>query len=226
MGHIVPRRFTYIVPTLLVLLTGCNQSTAPDITSQAAATAVETAAQPLQTETAPAAAADTCASNAQVAVDFVNLYIRHLKDKEMAANPPETYDWLKSNSLVDASVASAYATFDSIDGDPILDAQDYPDTFVSAGCPGAPDAVLLQGVGMDMKVPVKVAKVAGKTKVVGVGRINMLDVEAQSETSAAPAEACLDAWIAAHRSEVGEDAVVTMDQVGEWEQWCAAGKKP
>ncbi|GAB3245099.1 toxin-antitoxin system YwqK family antitoxin [Chitinimonas naiadis] len=39
-------------------------------------------------------------------------------------------------------------------------------------------------------------------------------------------QACLDKWIAAHRKAVGEDAVITADQLGEWEGWCRAGKQP
>lgn len=37
---------------------------------------------------------------------------------------------------------------------------------------------------------------------------------------------CTQSWISAHRREAGEDAVVTADQVGEWEGWCKEGKRP
>ncbi|WP_455231683.1 toxin-antitoxin system YwqK family antitoxin [Geopseudomonas aromaticivorans] len=40
------------------------------------------------------------------------------------------------------------------------------------------------------------------------------------------AESCLDAWIAAYRSEVGEDAPIVSEQLGEWEEWCGEGKTP
>jgi len=36
---------------------------------------------------------------------------------------------------------------------------------------------------------------------------------------------CVDGWTAAYRQEVGEDVVVTMDQVREWKDWCQAGKQ-
>jgi hypothetical protein len=34
----------------------------------------------------------------------------------------------------------------------------------------------------------------------------------------------VDGWTAAFRQENGEDAMVTMDQLGEWEAWCKEGK--
>jgi len=37
---------------------------------------------------------------------------------------------------------------------------------------------------------------------------------------------CVDMWTAAHRKEVGEEAPIRMDQVGEWEEWCKQGKRP
>ncbi len=40
----------------------------------------------------------------------------------------------------------------------------------------------------------------------------------------APVDACVDQWTAAFHRENGDDAVVTADQVGEWQSWCKAGK--
>lgn len=40
------------------------------------------------------------------------------------------------------------------------------------------------------------------------------------------AESCEDAWMTAYREEVGEEAMITHDQIGEWEQLCAEGKLP
>lgn len=37
---------------------------------------------------------------------------------------------------------------------------------------------------------------------------------------------CVDKWIDAYRKEVGQDAIVTNDQLGEWEGWCKEGKQP
>jgi hypothetical protein len=39
-------------------------------------------------------------------------------------------------------------------------------------------------------------------------------------------EGCQDKWIAARRKEAGADAVITSDQLDEWEQWCKEGKQP
>ena len=42
----------------------------------------------------------------------------------------------------------------------------------------------------------------------------------------AAAQDCVDGWMAAHRKEVGPDAPIRMDQIGEWEEWCKQGKRP
>lgn len=42
--------------------------------------------------------------------------------------------------------------------------------------------------------------------------------------SAASSTRCVDGWTAAFRKENGDDAMVTMDQLGEWEDWCRQGK--
>lgn len=44
--------------------------------------------------------------------------------------------------------------------------------------------------------------------------------------AAGSTEACQDAWMTAYRKEVGEEAMISSDQIGEWEQWCAEGKLP
>jgi antitoxin component YwqK of YwqJK toxin-antitoxin module len=38
--------------------------------------------------------------------------------------------------------------------------------------------------------------------------------------------ACESAWQAAHRKESGPDAVVTLDQLNEWQSWCRQGRSP
>lgn len=48
----------------------------------------------------------------------------------------------------------------------------------------------------------------------------------KSNLTAIDQEACVDSWGKAFREEVGEDAVVSMDQIGEWEAWCKSGKVP
>lgn len=37
---------------------------------------------------------------------------------------------------------------------------------------------------------------------------------------------CVDAWTAAYRRERGDEAIVTVDQLGEWQSWCNAGRQP
>lgn len=53
---------------------------------------------------------------------------------------------------------------------------------------------------------------------------------AQATTSQQPAEndsdRCVDAWIFAYRKEKGDDAIVSNDQVTEWESSCKQGKYP
>lgn len=162
---------------LACALAGCSKSTPNDQTPAQGPAPVAAATQ----------VADACASNGQIAVDFVNLYVRHLNANDSAANPTDTYEWLKKNSLVDPSVASAYATVDLVDGDPILNAQDYPDKFEAAGCP-TPGIVKVRGVGAgDFNVLVKVAPAEGGAKVIGVGMINMPAQAADVETAAQPA---------------------------------------
>jgi len=39
-------------------------------------------------------------------------------------------------------------------------------------------------------------------------------------------ETCVSLWTSAYRKEVGEDAVITADQLGEWNIWCNEGKRP
>lgn len=40
-------------------------------------------------------------------------------------------------------------------------------------------------------------------------------------------DACVDKWMNAYRQEPGmEDAIVTIDQIQEWEIWCKHGKVP
>ncbi|TBV17398.1 toxin-antitoxin system YwqK family antitoxin [Stutzerimonas kirkiae] len=39
-------------------------------------------------------------------------------------------------------------------------------------------------------------------------------------------ENCHNAWITAYRNEIGDDAVVTSEQLSEWSDWCREGKLP
>lgn len=47
-----------------------------------------------------------------------------------------------------------------------------------------------------------------------------------ASVEAAPDEACASKWIDAFHKENGEDAMITGDQLDEWDQWCAKGKLP
>ncbi|CPH74149.1 toxin-antitoxin system YwqK family antitoxin [Burkholderia pseudomallei] len=56
-------------------------------------------------------------------------------------------------------------------------------------------------------------------------------IPATNSASATPAESgsldrCVSSWTAAYRRENGADAMVTTDQLGEWNSWCRAGKQP
>ncbi len=42
----------------------------------------------------------------------------------------------------------------------------------------------------------------------------------------ATSEACVTSWVTAYRKEVGQDVIVTQDQLNEWQQWCQQGKHP
>lgn len=37
---------------------------------------------------------------------------------------------------------------------------------------------------------------------------------------------CLGLWISAYREEVGQDAMIGSEQLGEWRSWCEEGKRP
>lgn len=47
-----------------------------------------------------------------------------------------------------------------------------------------------------------------------------------ASTAASSGQSCEDAWMTAYRAEVGEEAMITSDQIGEWEAWCSEGKMP
>ncbi|HCL78144.1 toxin-antitoxin system YwqK family antitoxin [Stutzerimonas nitrititolerans] len=45
-------------------------------------------------------------------------------------------------------------------------------------------------------------------------------------SSVATKDNCLDAWIAAYRKEVGDEAMIVSGQIDEWNQWCDEGQLP
>jgi hypothetical protein len=49
---------------------------------------------------------------------------------------------------------------------------------------------------------------------------------APSPANATSTSQCVDIWTAAFRKEAGPDAMISVPQLDEWEQWCVEGKKP
>lgn len=39
-------------------------------------------------------------------------------------------------------------------------------------------------------------------------------------------DACVDSWLKAFKKETGDDSMISMDQMGEWDKWCQQGKYP
>lgn len=39
-------------------------------------------------------------------------------------------------------------------------------------------------------------------------------------------DACVDKWVSAYRNEFGQDRIVRVDMLDEWQSWCKAGKQP
>lgn len=61
------------------------------------------------------------------------------------------------------------------------------------------------------------------------GEAIALDQDATEVSTAASddsTDACVDAWVNAHRAVVGEDAVIIHDQLVEWEDFCKKGEMP
>ncbi|MAG67031.1 MAG: hypothetical protein CMK74_14370 [Pseudomonadales bacterium] len=58
----------------------------------------------------------------------------------------------------------------------------------------------------------------------------IVEEDEQRLEPAAPASSalstCEEQWITAYRAEVGEDAMINNEQLGEWEQWCSEGRRP
>lgn len=47
-----------------------------------------------------------------------------------------------------------------------------------------------------------------------------------NSTQASSSEGCLDAWIAAYRKEIGDEAMIVSEQIDEWKDWCSEGRLP
>lgn len=39
-------------------------------------------------------------------------------------------------------------------------------------------------------------------------------------------DVCVSRWTVAYRRKTGDDSIATADQLGEWQEWCKAGKLP
>jgi hypothetical protein len=54
---------------------------------------------------------------------------------------------------------------------------------------------------------------------------NLADLKAAlSEPSSDDTDQCVDHWMDAYRKDAGEEAVVTHDQLDEWDGWCKEGR--
>lgn len=58
----------------------------------------------------------------------------------------------------------------------------------------------------------------------GLGE-NEPSAASQSPETPASLDACVNDWTKAHRKAVGEDALISMDQLSEWQDWCRQGKR-
>ncbi|QUN44431.1 hypothetical protein KEH56_35140 [Burkholderia cenocepacia] len=50
--------------------------------------------------------------------------------------------------------------------------------------------------------------------------------ESAATTSSSDSDMCVSIWTAAFHRENGDDAIVTTDQLNEWQSWCKKGKRP
>ncbi|WP_052007276.1 toxin-antitoxin system YwqK family antitoxin [Burkholderia paludis] len=50
--------------------------------------------------------------------------------------------------------------------------------------------------------------------------------ESAATTSSSDSDICVSIWTAAFHRENGDDAIVTTDQLNEWQSWCKKGKRP
>ncbi|WP_131183112.1 toxin-antitoxin system YwqK family antitoxin [Stutzerimonas kirkiae] len=60
----------------------------------------------------------------------------------------------------------------------------------------------------------------------GVSPFHEPSIAKNQPSSISNSESCINDWITAYRNEVGEDALVTSEQFGEWDDWCSEGKHP
>lgn len=72
------------------------------------------------------------------------------------------------------------------------------------------------------------ARLSGTTQPATGGSAPAAPASTPSPVAAADAmsEACVTSWVTAYRKEVGQDVIVTQDQLDEWQQWCQQGKHP
>lgn len=79
---------------------------------------------------------------------------------------------------------------------------------------------------VNSSAPTKDAYLESATAAVvqGLG-MNAASAVTQSIETQPAVDACVNDWTKAHRRDVGEDAVISMDQVSEWQDWCRQGKR-
>lgn len=49
---------------------------------------------------------------------------------------------------------------------------------------------------------------------------------ASAIAAALSTDSCVEQWTAAHRKVIGQDGLITGDQLQEWDEWCKDGKRP
>ena len=113
-----------------------------------------------------------------IALKFINDYVKHLvaSDKNGKREPSST-TWIKLNTLVTPAFKTKYKALGSLDADPILDAQDFPEKgFIISKTDPSQGYVTVTGIGAEwteFKVILKVIQLNNKWLVDGSGIVNI-----------------------------------------------------
>lgn len=81
---------------------------------------------------------------------------------------------------------------------------------------------------LDTAAPYERYKKVPKAEYMAYGALNATPASSinADPSSVVTKDNCLDAWIAAYRKEVGDEAMIVSGQIDEWNQWCDEGKRP
>jgi antitoxin component YwqK of YwqJK toxin-antitoxin module len=77
----------------------------------------------------------------------------------------------------------------------------------------------------DVSVKPRVEEEPPKRPLVGALSAPESKGSVRDRATSADLDACVNEWTAAHRKVVGEDALITVDQLDEWREWCRQGKR-